>query len=84
MAENPTESEWPKCTKAIEYCTRCGAKMQSRAEFKEYDRDTGNPTYREWHYCPTWFGSSWGGFASPGNGHDNHNAENVLSHMGYI
>lgn len=84
MAENPTESEWPKCSKTKEFCTICGSQMVVKKEQRGFDPDTGEPHFREWHYCPTWFGSSWGGFASPGNGHDNHNAENVLSHMGYI
>lgn len=78
------------CEREVEFCTRCGRRMVESIELGTFrSRRTGGPTFARYHSCPTWvegwrtsnrFFRFW---ATPGMGHDSHDADNPLSARGY-
>ena len=76
------------CKHAIEYC-RCGRQLVGHYELTgSASRVTGQPTYTHYHSCPTWVTgwrtSRWARWwATPGWGHDSHDADNPMSGRTY-
>lgn len=78
------------CERDPEFCSACGRQMVTSVEpTGQRSRRTGAPTFATYHSCPTWvfgwrnrnaFTRFW---FTPGDGHDSHDAENLLSARGY-
>jgi hypothetical protein len=78
------------CDRSPEHCRRCGRQMVETIEpTGQLSRKTGEMTFARYHSCPTWV-SGWRAekwwaraWATPGRGHDSHDADNPLSGRGY-
>jgi hypothetical protein len=77
------------CDKPSEHCSRCGrAMVESIEPTGMRSRQTGEMTFARYHSCPTWVTgwrtNRWLRFwATPGYGHDSHDADNPVSGRAY-